>query len=600
VAVTPGRLLRDRRGAAYLEFLIIIVPFLLLFLGSLQFALIGAAKLVVQHAASTGARAASVVLDDDPARYESEERNLLLENVSSGTGRLQAIANKIEEWVDNARVDAVWNFPHVNRGSTRLSDIRRAAYIPLAALAPQPDIVLGWFGNVLGPSAGESVAGALGNAPETRLLTGLLVYNQAGAAVTFPTAPGAGDLRQDPIHIDPNEKQLALRVTYLFHCGVPLVSQLICRTMWQITGVPDAAQGTLDQVKDIDLDDVLDPQAKLDEIKKGIGASTATFAELSHAELPALQYMLLATKAHFFVVRAEAVVPNQGAAYKYASQLGKKPSGEGAGGFSPPKGNEGGGGKTPQATAKPPVNTSKPAKTPVAKPPVNTAKPGQSASAKPPVATTKPSGPSVAIAKPTPAPAKPTPAKPPTSMPPSSTPTCSGAAVSSIKALGASAAPTCAIAQPATSSTPFSKKSTEALLQASEGQPGPGKNIGHVLKEHIPPKKATDAEVKLMAESVPKKPKNTAFRSHDQGVKALRQVLNDHRAELDALPPDGETQAHGFDKLLVPVQGFESIKGAPATQVEIQEVSWRIARMPDGRLHIINFAPSSSIPKPFF
>jgi hypothetical protein len=572
--VRPPRLLRDRRGAAYLEFLIIIVPFLLLFLGSLQFALIGAAKLVVQHAASTAARAASVVLDDDPARYETEERNLLLENVSSGTTRIEAVARKIEEWVQGAGVSAVWSFPRVNRGSTRLSDIRRAAYIPLAALAPQPDVVLGWFGNALGTPTGESVAGALGSAPETRLLTGLLVYNQAGAAVTFPSAPGAADLRQDPIHIDPNEKQLALRVTYLFHCAVPLVSPLICRTMWQITGVPDAAQGTLDQVKSIGLEDVLDPQAKLDEIKKGIGASTATFAELSHAELPALQYMLLATKAHFFVVRAEAVVPNQGAAYKYASQLGKKPSGDGAAGFGPPKDGAGGGGKTPQATAKPPVNTSKP----TGKPPVNTAKPGQSPSAKAPVATTKPT-----------APGKPAPAKPP-----SSTSTCSGAAVSTIKALGASAAPTCAIAQPAPTPTPFGKGSVEKLLQASEGQPGPGVNVGHALATHIPPKGATDAEAKQMAESR-SIDHSTVFRSHDQAVKVLRDILNDNRAAIDALPPDGSSVG-GMVTLPVPRQGFDSVNGDPAEAVEIRRVTWRVARMPDGRLHILHFAPKMTEP----
>lgn len=324
------RLARDQRGAAYLEFLLVIIPLLLLFLGTLQFALIGAARLVVQHAASTAARAAAVVLDDDPARYETEERNLLLENVASGTGRFEAVAQTLEKWVANARNDAVWAFPRTNRGSTRLSDIRRAAYLPLSALSPEPERVLRWFQHVLGPAAGESVAGALGNLPEARLLTGLLVYNRAGAAVTFPTGPGGSELRKDPIRFASDEAQVVVRVTYLFHCGVPLVSRLICQTMLQITGALDAAQSTLAQVKSITPEDVLAPRSKLDAIRQSIGERTQAFAELSHAELPALQYLLLPTPARFFVVRAEAVFPNQGTHYKYASELGKPPSFEGS------------------------------------------------------------------------------------------------------------------------------------------------------------------------------------------------------------------------------------------------------------------------------
>jgi Flp pilus assembly protein TadG len=318
-----AQLTRDCRGVAYLEFLIILMPFLALFLGSLQLALIGAAKLVVQHAASSAARAAAVVLDDDPARYGDEERNRLQEKSSgSQNGRGTKIAEKIEEWVAWARENNdTWQFHLHNGGSERLSDIRYAAYVPLSALSPQPDRVVAWFKHAFAGVSGDTIISAIGNIPETRLLTGLLAYNRVGAAITFPTAPEANDLRADPATIAADEKQLTVRVTYLFHCGVPLVSALMCKSLWQISGLPDAAKGSVEHLSSVSIADAADPGAVLDEVRGIVGSATQAFAELSHAEVPWLQYALFATQARFFVARAEAVVPNQGAAYKYASQL---------------------------------------------------------------------------------------------------------------------------------------------------------------------------------------------------------------------------------------------------------------------------------------
>ena len=62
-------LARDARGVVLLEFVIALLPVLVLFLSALQLALLGAARLVVEHAAIAAARSAAVVLDDDPARY---------------------------------------------------------------------------------------------------------------------------------------------------------------------------------------------------------------------------------------------------------------------------------------------------------------------------------------------------------------------------------------------------------------------------------------------------------------------------------------------------------------------------------------------------
>lgn len=63
-------LVRDTRGAVYVEFLIVFLPLFVLFMSLVQFAFVEVANLVTKHAAVTAARAAIVVLPDDPAYYE--------------------------------------------------------------------------------------------------------------------------------------------------------------------------------------------------------------------------------------------------------------------------------------------------------------------------------------------------------------------------------------------------------------------------------------------------------------------------------------------------------------------------------------------------
>lgn len=78
---------RDRRGAAYVEFLIAIVPFIVFVSCVLQGVLLQFGDLTVERAASAAARSAVVVLDDDPAQYRGEPRNQAIR----GTARLAAI-----------------------------------------------------------------------------------------------------------------------------------------------------------------------------------------------------------------------------------------------------------------------------------------------------------------------------------------------------------------------------------------------------------------------------------------------------------------------------------------------------------------------------
>ncbi len=65
-------LLRDARGAVYVEFLIAFFPLFFFFLSLVQLAFVTSANLITKHSAITAARAAVVVLYDDPKHYSGE------------------------------------------------------------------------------------------------------------------------------------------------------------------------------------------------------------------------------------------------------------------------------------------------------------------------------------------------------------------------------------------------------------------------------------------------------------------------------------------------------------------------------------------------
>lgn len=71
---------RRERGAVMVEFLIAFLPTFLLFLGLVQSGLLFTVRLVTQHAATTTARAAAVVIGDDPKRYDGEPAHQLTRN----------------------------------------------------------------------------------------------------------------------------------------------------------------------------------------------------------------------------------------------------------------------------------------------------------------------------------------------------------------------------------------------------------------------------------------------------------------------------------------------------------------------------------------
>lgn len=70
---------RDQRGAIFVEFLIAFLPVQVFFLCLIQLAILFSVRLLTEHAAVNGARAAAVVIGDDPARYSNEAANTLPE-----------------------------------------------------------------------------------------------------------------------------------------------------------------------------------------------------------------------------------------------------------------------------------------------------------------------------------------------------------------------------------------------------------------------------------------------------------------------------------------------------------------------------------------
>ena len=80
----------DRRGVVFVEFLIAFLPVYTFFLCLIQLALLFVVRLVTEHAAIDAARAAAVVIGDDPKRYNGERINRL---TVKGSARYEVVRN---------------------------------------------------------------------------------------------------------------------------------------------------------------------------------------------------------------------------------------------------------------------------------------------------------------------------------------------------------------------------------------------------------------------------------------------------------------------------------------------------------------------------
>lgn len=293
--------LRGARGAAYVEFLLAFIPLFIMFLGMVQMALMYAGDLVVQHAATTAARAAVVVIDDDPRRYGGQERMDVSEfSVTSGE---DAIGTILGIFGGGASFGGVGFRPQ----GPRIDAIRQAASIPLLSISPSLPQLTG---------RNEAVRTALGNA-ESRAATGAMMYNNAAMGVTFPVAAGATDYRTDFDHGD----QVTTRVTYLFHCAVPLANRMMCETYPTLRLGPAAAaiEGIVRDLGDGELsfDDAMRRLRRADVARRRHEEARPAIEELESASGDSLMYLTWATGSRFKVLRGEQTMPVQSARYCY-------------------------------------------------------------------------------------------------------------------------------------------------------------------------------------------------------------------------------------------------------------------------------------------
>src|SRR4051812_13001323 len=100
-------LCRDTRGAVFVEFLIAFLPVFTFFLCLLQLGLLFAVRLVVEHAATNGARAAAVIIGDDPHTYGDEALNKVEKNKRRWKAIRQAVVLSVAPFILDGTIDSV-------------------------------------------------------------------------------------------------------------------------------------------------------------------------------------------------------------------------------------------------------------------------------------------------------------------------------------------------------------------------------------------------------------------------------------------------------------------------------------------------------------
>ncbi len=185
---------RDTRAAVYVEFLIAFMPLFVLFLAICQLSLLVVARVVVSHAACNAARAAIVVLEDDPQFYGNVARGV----VSDGGG---------------------------NQQGQRMKAIRTAATEPLKILAPGADA---------SQTPGKSVAAAI--TPMTVAQSSASDnFTNFATQVTLHDNATSEAYASEPIAID---AAVTARVNYYYQCEIPLIRSLVCKSMRALMADP--------------------------------------------------------------------------------------------------------------------------------------------------------------------------------------------------------------------------------------------------------------------------------------------------------------------------------------------------------------------------
>jgi hypothetical protein len=308
----------DGRGAVYVETIICFLPVFILFLGVVQLSFIASAKLVVRHAAVMGARSAIVVLeDDDPGRY-GEEGFGVIDYQGSGASVASTRDEELRHiagWFgENSGLPS--GVAGAGQGGPRLREIRKAAYVPLLAVAPPPVEIARWFGPgeraVFETAQSERGLGdAIGSSPWQRFAAGL-AYNRAAAVVTFHRQPRSPEIFEGAF--GPTDS-VTVRVSYLFHCAVPLVSRFMCKRPFGLFEIFESAQWLRNFARHPARFDPRTLGRMTGETGQRLQRLERNLDLFSRAESPALTAALILADARFAQLTAEATMPIQGAGY---------------------------------------------------------------------------------------------------------------------------------------------------------------------------------------------------------------------------------------------------------------------------------------------
>jgi hypothetical protein len=346
------RSVADERGVVMMEFLIALMPVMLAFLGFTQFCFAGIAKLAVRHAAALVTRAAVVVIEESedvagaPKDIYGGFKAGGLEvarppgtqsgggaSVQQSQGQVSTVtgAGSPNKSTSQNMQDLLGS---TDRTSSRIKQIRTAAYVPLLAISPslvQDGVAV--FNDIGNAELFQKtkVKDAIGNAGLERV-TGSLLYNMGAVAVTFPKAPGSQELSdgrfgKDKDHLN---ELVTARVTYLFRCQVPLASLLMCSSGWSLLMGdawfdPLAMRSIVRMVGDPPkraeglpkwADQWKQEKAVHDRRQRRVEAFKGHQADFEEVEWPFMRDVLLALPGtRYMVLSAEAQLPLQAAQY---------------------------------------------------------------------------------------------------------------------------------------------------------------------------------------------------------------------------------------------------------------------------------------------
>jgi hypothetical protein len=131
----PGRrLLKNERGAVFVEFLIAFLPVHVFFLCLVQSAILYSVRLLTEHAAVNGARAAAVVVGDERSKYGNEAENTMPERGERALAVRSAVLITLAPMILNGLVQSVDVFyPRADQPDGP----RQTGTIPFAAMGDQ-------------------------------------------------------------------------------------------------------------------------------------------------------------------------------------------------------------------------------------------------------------------------------------------------------------------------------------------------------------------------------------------------------------------------------------------------------------------------------